>query len=88
MRPIHFPEANTIFNKPTDMTDEQCYSVSALVGEQDGIPYIRTVWLPNKEDLEDLEALNAGRPLVLSICGTSMPPVGLYTYDENGNVNE
>jgi hypothetical protein len=85
MRAIHFPEANTTFNKPADMTDEQCYSVSALVGEQDGIPYVRTVWLPNKEDLE---ALNAGRPLVLSICGAGMPPVALFTCDENGNVNE
>lgn len=85
MRAIHFPESNTTFNKPADMTDEECYSVSAYTGEQDGRPYVNTVWVPNKEDLD---ALNAGRPIILSITGAGMPPVALFTCDENGNPNE
>lgn len=86
MRAIHFPEANVTMTKPADMTDEECYSVSAYQGEDNqGRPYINTVWQPNKEDIE---AINAGRPIVLSITGQSMPPVALFTCDENGHPNE
>jgi len=86
MRAIHFEESNRTFGKPESMTDEECYSVSAYVGQTpDGRPFINTVWMPNKEDLE---AMNAGRPIILSITGTGMPPVVLFTCDENGNPNE
>ena len=67
------------------MTDEECYSVSAYAGEQSGRLYVNTVWMPNKEDLE---ALNAGRPIILTISGGGMPPVSLFTCDENGIPNE
>lgn len=67
------------------MTDEECSPLPAYVGkDQNGHPYINTVWMPSKEDLE---ALLAGRPLVLSICGVSMPPVCLFTTDENDMPN-
>ena len=86
MRPIDFPESNITFSKPSDMTDEQCSSISAYTGkDQNGIPYINTVWMPNKEDIE---AINAGRPIILSITGSGMPPVSIFTVDENGSVNE
>ena len=86
MRAIHFPEANTEFHKPESMTDEECGSLSAYVGiDQRGFTHINTVWVPNKEDLE---AILAGRPIVLSIIGDAMPPVSLFTYDEAGNINE
>lgn len=81
MMPVDFPEANTIFGKPKGMTDEQCSPISALVDDDS----VRTVWLPNKEDIE---AINAGRPIVLCIFGQGMPPVSLYTCDEKGNINQ
>lgn len=81
MRPIHFPESNIQFGKPENMTDEECYSVSAYKG--DG--FINTVWMPNREDIE---AINAGRPIILSITGSSMPPVSMFTCDENNLPNE
>lgn len=85
MRSIHFDEANTFFNKPETMTDEECYSVSAYLGEVEGRKFINTCWMPNKEDIE---AILAGRPIVLQINGGIMPPVALFTYDENGNSND
>jgi hypothetical protein len=85
MRPIHFPESNREFSKPSDMTDEQCSSISAYVGESNGFPYINTVWMPNKEDID---AINAGRPIILSITSNGMPPVSLFTCDEEGTPNE
>lgn len=81
MRAIDFPESNITFGKPSDMADEQCFSISAYKG--DG--FINTVWLPNKEDIE---AINAGRPIILQIVGNGMPPVSLFTCDEQGNINE
>lgn len=85
MRPIHFPESNITFGKPSDMTDEQCYSVSAYTGTTaDGFPFVNTVWMPNKEDIE---AINAGRGIILSITSSGMPPVSLFTCDENGVPN-
>lgn len=85
MRAIYFPESNMTFNKPTSMDDSECLPLSVYVGEdKDGNPYINSVWMPSKEDLE---AINAGRPIVLTILGTGMPPVSLFTYDENGNSN-
>lgn len=86
MRAIDFPEANKFYGKPESMTDEECYPISALEFiDEKGFKTIRTVWLPNKDDLE---ALNAGRPIVLSLCLPVLCPHSLFTYDENGNINE
>lgn len=86
MRPIHFEESNITFEKPASMTDEQCHPISAYQGkDKNGLPYINTVWMPNKEDIE---AINAGRPIVLSITGSAMPPVALFTFNEKGETNE
>lgn len=85
MLAIDFPGTNTTFGKPANMTDEQCGSLSALVGfDADGLPYVLTAWQPN---YEDLQALNAGRPLMLQVVSSRMPPVSLWTYDENTNPN-
>lgn len=86
MRPIDFEEANTIFEKPESMTDEECLPLSGYVQvDEAGRTHINTVWMPNKEDIE---AINAGRPIVLSICSDQMPPVALFTYDDEGKAND
>lgn len=84
MRPIDFPEANIIFSKPSNMSDEQCMPVSAYAARaEDGNLFVVTVWQPS---YEDLQALNAGRPLMLQVCG-GMPPVAMWTNDESGEAN-
>jgi len=86
MRPIHFPESNIQFNKPTSMDDSECLPISAFSGaDANGNPHINTVWQPSKEDIE---AINAGRPIVVCVLGSALPPMALFTYDENGNSNE
>ena len=85
MRPIDFPEANHHFNKPTKMDDSECLPISAYVGQDDrGFGYINTVWLPS---MEDIEAINAGRPIIVSVVGNQLPPMSLFTCDENENPN-
>ncbi|GAB2959091.1 hypothetical protein GCM10027048_27900 [Hymenobacter coalescens] len=85
MLPVDFPGTNITFAKPGDMTDEQCYALKAMVGtDGNGFPYTLTAWQPS---YEDLQALNAGRPIMLQIIGGGMPPVALWTYDEETNPN-
>lgn len=82
---IDFEGTNVELTRPTDMTDEQCSSVRAYKGvDQDGINFLLTAWKPNKEDIE---AINAGRPIMLKVAGLGFPPVCLYTYDENYEAN-
>lgn len=87
MRPIDFPEANAYYEKPKSMTDEECMPVSAFQRKDENgeVVQITTVWLPNKEDLE---AMIAGRPICISITGSALPPHAVWTYNENGKINE
>jgi hypothetical protein len=92
MHPIHFPGAKEM-HKPENMTDEQCYSLWAhkqdykYTGE-DGKEYETRcwteVWQPSKEDIE---AIVSGRPVILQIHSQGLPPVSLFTQDENGQPN-
>lgn len=85
MHPVNLHGMNVDLVKPADMTDEQCTSMKALHDiDNDGFPFFLTAWMPNKEDLE---ALNAGRPLLVKVIGKTTPPIALWTYDENGECN-
>ena len=94
MLSVDFIGSNIELGKPADMSDEQCHSVRAMVGiDEEGLPFTITAWQPN---YEDLQALNAGRPLMLHVVGgvmhlgkvvPTMPPVALYTFDADTNPN-
>lgn len=85
MRAIEFEGYNVILGKPDAMTDEQCLPLHAYRDiDTDGFPFILSVWQPSKEDIE---AINAGRPVLLKICGQIMPPVALFTTNEIGQAN-
>jgi hypothetical protein len=82
MLPIHFDEANTIFRKPEGWTDEQCSDLSTWRGDMridehgNTSPTIVSCWQLSKEDLEEI---NRTGKIWLSITGTGMPPVSLFT---------
>lgn len=85
MLPTDFEGTNKTFTKPKGMTDEECGDLRVYQGKNDrGEPVIISAWMPSKEDIE---AINAGRPIFLKILGSGMPPVELLTLDENGNPN-
>ena len=85
MLPTDFEGTNMDLIKPNGMTDEQCLAVRAFKGvDNDGFPFILTAWQPNKEDIE---AINAGRPVMLKVIGQNTPPVCIYTFDENFQAN-
>lgn len=89
MLPVTFNEANFTFGKPPSMSDEQCASLhvfrgSAPIDEQGTLmPVVISKWQPSREDID---AINNGEPIWLSITGTGMPPVSLFT--ENPFIKE
>jgi hypothetical protein len=85
MRPIHFEESNITFEKPVSMDDSECLPISAYVGkDENGNIFINTVWQPSKEDIE---AINEGRPIIVNVAGSALPPMSLFTYNEKGEGN-
>lgn len=52
--------------------------------DEDDFPYYMTAWQPNKEDLE---ALNAGRPVYVKTLSKGLPPMALFTLNENNEGN-
>lgn len=86
MRAVEFNGSNITFVKPDSMTDEECSSLPAFKGTTpEGYPIIETHWLPSKEDLD---AVNAGRPIVLQLLTPVMLPVAIFTIDEEGRSNQ
>lgn len=85
MTPFKFPGSNKVFTKPEGWTDDQCSDLHTYVGkDDDGVPYILSAWMPSEADKE---AVAAGRPVMLKITGTGMPPVLLYTHDADYKPN-
>jgi hypothetical protein len=82
MLPTSFPEQNFCFTKPADMTDEQCMDLWVWRGNVphdehgNSFPAIISCWKLSKEDLEEI---NRTGVIWLSITGTGMPPVSLFT---------
>lgn len=93
MKPIQFEGAREI-GKPKNMTDDQCSSIWAhnydheFTGS-DGKQYQSRIWTemwqPSKEDIE---AIVAGRPIILQIHSWGLPPVSMLTLDEKGEPNK
>lgn len=88
MLPIDFEARNFVFTKPAGWTDEQCMDLPVWKGQ---IPIddegnksnsIISCWKLSKEDLDEI--LKTG-VIWLSINGTGMPPVSLFT--ENPFIN-
>lgn len=92
MKPINFPGAHEV-GKLKNMTDEQCRSIWAHNHDYeytgtDGNQYPGRVWTEVWQPSEkDIEAIKAGRPIVLHIHSDSLPPISLFTMDENNNQN-
>lgn len=81
MLPISFDGQNFIFTKPRGWSDEQCMDLPVFKGTASdeagfAIPVIISCWKFSKEDLEEIQKTGC---IYLSITGTGMPPVSLFT---------
>lgn len=92
MQPINFPGA-VVVGKPADMTDEQCMSIYAMPVDYEletpegKVParFWIEAWKPNREGIE---AIKRGEPIYIRICSAGLPPVSVFTLDENGECND
>lgn len=83
---VPFDGCNLELNKPYNMSDEECGSCPAYFGDIGGGYAGFVIALqPNKEDIE---AINAGRPIFVKVLSRSFAPMVLYTLDENNNPNQ
>jgi len=86
MYPITFPGAVEI-KKPTNMTDEECFSVWAQINKDESgqVESYTMCWKPS---YEDLKALNRGEGVYIQISARRLPPHAVFTIDENGKCND
>lgn len=75
MKPTDFPQANFTWNRPYDMTDEECEPLRAYRAQSgpDGA-YSVSRWMPSEEERA---AIAAGGPVWLYVFGTGHPPVSV-----------
>lgn len=52
--------------------------------DADDFPYYLTAWKPS---YEDLQALNRGEPIYIKTLSKQLPPMAVFTLDENGDGN-
>lgn len=77
MRPIQHPTNNAVFAAPPGATGIAALACTRQVyhhpwDERQDIPYTITYWQPTQEELY---MLAEGKPVMLTVLGTSMPPV-------------
>jgi hypothetical protein len=75
MRNVDFPQANSQFKAPESLSEIQVRTAPAFVGRalggsMDGTPMVVVAWQP---DPDELEILNAGGPVFLTVMG-GLPP--------------
>lgn len=70
-----FPESNFTFNKPANMTDDQCGPLKVHKGiDGENFPIIISKWKLTDEELEQIKTTGV---VYLTIYGSGMPPVSL-----------
>jgi hypothetical protein len=73
MRYIQHPSNNTIFGAPKGVPAEECSALPVTKGyDGNGRPTIRSYWRP---DAQELAAINAGKPIILELWGTTLVPI-------------
>ena len=74
MKPVEFPEQNTVLGKPPTMTAEQCENLPVFVGEDNNhYPQIVSCWELSDDDIMDIVQT---KRIYLGVCGFSTPQFG------------
>lgn len=84
MQPVEFPGSKQV-PMPENMAKEYI-NLWGMVGiDAKKRPFILTAWQPS---YEDMQALNRGEPIYVKQLGFDLPPVILFTLDEEQNSND
>lgn len=87
MLPVNFPGAYIAVDKAPNASDEHSISgVPAWCGTdtETGFFCYLFAWQPNREDLE---AIKAGKPVMVKIFASPCPQHTMFTLDDNGTPN-
>ena len=77
MKPIEFPESNTILNKPDEMTDEECMPLPVCVcRDSEDLPLIISCWEPTPEEWNALR--KQGRIYIAIVSEEYHPPLIVF----------
>lgn len=82
MLPVNFPQSNKVYAKPEGWTDEECSDLNVwqgdapIEGTNRTVPAIISCWRLSHEDLQEIQRTGI---VWLSITGTAMPPVSVFT---------
>ena len=78
MTPIQTPHCNTVLKRPKGMSEKQCGDLPVLIdeGSESNPPSVTSFWKPNQKDLENLIK---GGTVMLTVQGSTHPPVALNT---------
>jgi hypothetical protein len=84
MTPIEFSQANSAFKAPNDLDESQCFTIPAhqriiVGGNLDGARQVIVAWKPTELDLE---RLNKGEPIFISMLGGLAPHFLTTTFEE------
>lgn len=52
--------------------------------DSEQFPYYMTAWQPNREDIE---SINRGEPIYIKTLSKQLPPMAVFTLDQQGNGN-
>jgi hypothetical protein len=74
------------FGKLMQIINAKAYMPGVAAGiDTQNYPYYLTAWKPS---YEDLQALNRGEPIYIKTLSKALPPMAVFTIDENGNCND
>jgi hypothetical protein len=81
MSPIDFNQSNRRFGPPEGVSEEQCGTLFAHVGEvrsgpNEGVPIVVTCWIPTPEEREKI---SEGSPIFMTMVGGGLMPHVLTT---------
>ncbi|WEE76630.1 hypothetical protein LZ683_21155 [Comamonas testosteroni] len=73
---MQHPSNNAVLGAPAgwDQKTLPCNALPVTHIDWDGVPAVVSFWMPTPEEVA---AINAGRPVMLSVVGNTMPPVAL-----------
>lgn len=76
MNKMQHPSNNRVLGAPKgwDQKELPCDALPVTVCEFAGFPAVASYWTPTREELDHM---NAGKPVVLFVLGQTMPPVAL-----------
>lgn len=79
MRGVKFDDQNCVFGKPSDMSDEECYSLPVKKTKNGGFNSLESVWELSESEIE---LIIKSKRIRLGIIGEGMPPVYLIVEQE------